>query len=476
MVIVVVVTVGLWGALRQGPAPEIAIGTERPALGAGATRVQARFSVPKGGLGAIRLELTQGDRTVVLAERAFPRPGAYSPLSSGVTNQATLEATAGRATQDWLKEGEATLRATADRMAGPLRSHALVVAEKRLAVLLRPPRLELLSRQHYVRQGGAGVVVFRVGATATRSGVRAGEVESLSFPLPGGQAGDRFCLFAIPWQLGDGAGIRLFAEDDAGNRVEQPFVDLFKPSPPFTDTITLTDEFLQRVVPAIESETPGLDTSGSLLDRYLRINGGLRKVDLAKIAEVAKGSQPGFLWSGAFEQMPDTERRARFAENRTYVYGGKAVDHQTHLGLDLASNAHAPVPAANSGTVLFAGWLGIYGNAVIIDHGYGLMSLYGHMSSLAVKPGDAVNKGQTIGASGATGLAGGDHLHLEIFLQGHSVDPMEWLDAHWIRDNIATKLPVPGIETGGERTGTAAPVTPRPRHGAPRHAHRAGRR
>ena len=135
--------------------------------------------------------------------------------------------------------------------------------------------------------------------------------------------------------------------------------------------------------------------------------------------------------------MPNTQRRAGFAETRTYLYHGRPVDHQTHLGLDLASTEHAPVPAANAGRVVFAGWLVIYGNAVIVDHGYGLMSLYGHMSAISVKPGDVVAKGQQLGNSGSTGLAGGDHLHLEIFVQGKSVDPLEWLDEHWIRDNIA---------------------------------------
>jgi murein DD-endopeptidase MepM/ murein hydrolase activator NlpD len=101
------------------------------------------------------------------------------------------------------------------------------------------------------------------------------------------------------------------------------------------------------------------------------------------------------------------------------------------------------VPAPNSGTVLFAGWMSLYGNVVIIDHGYGLLSLCGHLASVSAAEGDRAAKGDIIGASGATGLAGGDHLHLEIFVHGQSVDPLEWLDAKWIRDNIATKIPVP---------------------------------
>ena len=438
------VAVGLlaWGSLRRGPSPAVVIESARPAVGS-STRVVARFSEPLGGLGRITLELIQGDRAVTLAEQRFARAGAFSPTRGRFTANAELSATVGRSAQDWLKEGEVILRATADRMAGPLRSGLSVVVEKRMAVRLRPPHLELLSKQHYVRQGGSGIAVLRVGDSAVRSGVRGGTVESLSFVLPGGGPGERFALFAIPWDLTDVNQVRLFAEDDAGNRVEMPFVNLFKPSPPRMDRLELSDSFLAKVVPAIASQTPGFDASGSLLDQYLRINGDVRRATLAAIAKVAADTQPAFLWRGAFAQMPNTQRRASFAENRTYVYQGKVVDHQTHLGLDLASTVHAPVPAANAGRVVFSGWLAIYGNAVIIDHGYGLMSLYGHMFSFSVKVGDVVAKGQQIGNSGSTGLAGGDHLHLEIFVQGKSVDPLEWLDEHWIRDNIATKVKLP---------------------------------
>ena len=147
--------------------------------------------------------------------------------------------------------------------------------------------------------------------------------------------------------------------------------------------------------------------------------------------------------------MPNTALKANFAQTRSYVYEGEVVDRQTHLGLDLASTARAPVPAPNAGVVVFAGWKTLYGNAVVIDHGYGLLSLCGHMASIDVAEGDPVTKGQIVGRSGATGLAGGDHLHLEIFVQGLSVDPLEWFDAKWIRDNLGSKLAVsPGMRPG----------------------------
>ena len=99
-----------------------------------------------------------------------------------------------------------------------------------------------------------------------------------------------------------------------------------------------------------------------------------------------------------------------------------------------------PVAAAAAGTIVNASWLGIYGNCVIIDHGMGVQSLYGHLSSFDVKLDDSVTKGQTIGRSGMTGLAGGDHLHFTMLVGGRPVNPVEWWDSHWIQDRVERKL------------------------------------
>jgi len=139
-------------------------------------------------------------------------------------------------------------------------------------------------------------------------------------------------------------------------------------------------------------------------------------------------------------QLGNSQVEASFADHRTYLYKGKEVDQQTHLGFDLAVTSRVPIVAANAGTVLNASWLGIYGNCVIIDHGMGVQSLYGHMSSFDVNVGDKVSRGQTIGRSGMTGLAGGDHLHFTMLVGGRMVNPVEWWDRHWIADRIERKL------------------------------------
>jgi murein DD-endopeptidase MepM/ murein hydrolase activator NlpD len=437
--LLVALSVGLWLALRVGPLPAVVLSTDRPAIGK-KTTVTAAFSEPVNGLGEIRLELVQGDRTELLDQGSMaPAPPLPWSTDDG-TAEAVLSAVVGTDVFDWLTEDEIVVRAVASRSAGFLRRPDPVVVERTLPVRLRPPRLELVSSQHYGRQGGSGAVVYRIGDTAVRSGVRAGSHESRGFHLEGGSADELFALYALPWDLDDESEIRLFAEDDAGNRVEIPFLDLFKPMPRRTDTIELTDAFFERVVPAIADRTAGFDVSESLLDQYLVINGELRQAELDRVASLAAVSEPSFLWSGPFLQMPNSALKANFAQVRTYLYQGREVDRQTHLGLDLASTAHAPVPAPNSGRVVVAGWMTLYGNAVVMDHGYGLMSLCGHLSTVDVAVGDEVERGQILGTSGATGLAGGDHLHLEVFLHGQSVDPLEWLDQKWIEDNITSKL------------------------------------
>ena len=169
------------------------------------------------------------------------------------------------------------------------------------------------------------------------------------------------------------------------------------------------------------------------------INSTLRQLDANKLVALSQRTASHFLWKDAFIRLP-SKTEAGFADYRTYIYGGQPVDHQTHLGFDLAGSEHMPVRAPNDGVIVFAGFLGIYGNAVVIDHGCGIQSLYGHLSSIAVKEGDPVKRDQEFGRSGQTGLAAGDHLHFTMLLDGIPVNPVEWWDPHWIHDRIQAKL------------------------------------
>jgi pyruvate/2-oxoglutarate dehydrogenase complex dihydrolipoamide acyltransferase (E2) component len=116
------------------------------------------------------------------------------------------------------------------------------------------------------------------------------------------------------------------------------------------------------------------------------------------------------------------------------------------------------VKAGNDGKVVYADYLGIYGNCVIIDHGMGVSSLYGHLASIDLKNGDTVKRDQVIGRSGMTGLAGGDHLHFSMQVHGRPVNPVEWWDPHWIDDRVMRKI----REAGGQPSAAAPTPTEGP--------------
>ena len=198
-------------------------------------------------------------------------------------------------------------------------------------------------------------------------------------------------------------------------------------------------------MPAILEGTTEVKPDGDTLAKFLVINGELRQKNNAKIASFAAQTKPELLWGGAvFHPFGNTAVESAFADHRTYIYKGKEVDQQVHLGFDLASFAGTPIVSANRGIVVFAEELGIYGNCVIIDHGFGVQSLYGHLSSIDVKAGQTVEKEQQIGRSGMTGMAGGDHLHFTMLVNGKMVNPVEWWDPHWIEDRILRKLRAAG--------------------------------
>jgi murein DD-endopeptidase MepM/ murein hydrolase activator NlpD len=209
--------------------------------------------------------------------------------------------------------------------------------------------------------------------------------------------------------------------------------------------IEIDDKFLNRVVPAIAANSPdaGIRTD-DVLKGFLTINGDLRRKNNQYLIDLAKKSAPELMFTDAFQQLGNSQVEAKFADTRTYIYQGKPVDKQVHLGFDLAVTANVPIVSAQRGVVVHASDLGIYGNCVVIDHGMGVQSLYGHLSSIGVKVGDKVEKGQQIGRSGMTGLAGGDHLHFTMLVGGQQVTPVDWWSAQWMQDRVRRKIGAAG--------------------------------
>ena len=343
-----------------------------------------------------------------------------------------------------LRSGPAKITVTATRKSFLNLRTLTTTATKDVQVRLEAPRIAVLSTHHYVNHGGSEMVVYRATPDDVASGVRVGDVEYPGFAI-GSDPAVKAAFFALLWDQPLNARIVAFARDEAGNEAKASFVDNVFEKPQKKSRIDIDDKFIDRVTPEIaehspELNLPGPPTADNMLEVFLKENGELRGLNAKKIEDLAHKTSPTRLWNGPFVQLGNSKVEAAFADHRTYIYKGKEVDHQVHLGFDLAVTSRVPIVAANAGTVLNASWLGIYGNCVIIDHGMGVQSLYGHLTSFDVNVGDKVTRGQTIGRSGMTGMAGGDHLHFTMLVGGRMVNPVEWWDPHWIEDRVMRKL------------------------------------
>jgi len=445
LLLVLSAIVALWVGFSVGPEPQLSLtsgfdAADEVALLGPRNTLTATALEPERGTGQVQVEFEQEGQVHTLGQATSAFRSPWKPWLAPEQAQARLSVEINRETVPNLREGPVTVRLTAQRSSGFLRSPDPVVLERSFTVRLKSPSLEIRSTTHYVAQGGAEVVVYKVGETTSSSGVRVGDWFFPGYPLPNGEPQERFAFYAVPYDQSEEGDLRLVAEDQVANRSEKRFVDRFFAKPLGKDTIRLSDGFLEKVVPDILSQTPELQPGDDLLAGYLAINRDLRRQNRAELRELATRTRQEFLWRGPFLSLRGAKAMAGFSQRRTYTYKGKPVDTQDHLGFDLASVARAAVQAANNGVVLRAGWFGIYGNAVILDHGYGLLSLYGHLSSVSVQEGDEVIRGQELGRTGATGLAGGDHLHFAILLHGLPVNPVEWWDDHWIEDRLRLKL------------------------------------
>ncbi len=371
----------------------------------------------RGNVTRAEVRVVQGGRPVTVAKSDAPLgPRAELPVRFETASLG-------------LREGAATLEVWArDDFWRPFRGAERPIVSTPVTIDLTPPKVEILAATRYVSPGGVQLVAFRV-SDAQRTDVTVGQRAFPSFAYGPPDKGARVALVALPYDHAAGTPIAITARDEAGNVAARGVPGQLKPRAFPRDTIKISDAFLQIKVPELLPQRP---PSQPLLDAFLVINREQRK--------------------------------------QAYVYEGRAVDTQVHYGYDLASTKQSPVPAANAGVVAFAGPLTIYGNVVILDHGLGLQTLYAHLSSIEVKVGDRVTKGQELGRTGATGLAIGDHLHFEVLVSGVSVTPLEWWDAKWIRDRVNRPLKEAGLPEIGNAGGVARDGPARPVSAARRRA------
>ena len=430
-----------WGGRAAGPA--IAVRAPDRFIGQ-STPLDVMVESPGGEFSRLEVTIEQGGRSHAVFTLEQP---SQATVKQETAERIYIMRPVGKRDLPDLQAGPARIVVRAARPVLYGLRQAESEATRDVEVRLEPPRVAILSTFHYINHGGAEFVVYRATPADVESGIRVGDQTYPGFPAKGaGITADdstRVAFFALLHDQELNTPISLYARDPAGNEAtaaldHRPFAKPFRRS-----RIEIDDPFLDRVVPAIAAGAPAMNISTTPDDRvasFLRINGDLRRQNAETISEQAKKTAKEMLWKDAFQPLGNASVEAAFADNRTYFHDGKEIDRQVHLGFDLAVTQHIPVQAANAGVVLYAKDLGIYGNCVIIDHGLGVQSLYAHLSSIEVKEGDRVEKGHVLGRSGMTGLAGGDHLHFTMLVNGQAVNPVEWWDPKWMQDRVFRKI------------------------------------
>jgi hypothetical protein len=428
VVVVLLVVAAVFFVATRSVAPVLELSATLISLGQD-TPVNVRV-LDSHGVRSVRAFVEQNGARYQVFESAQPSTAA----------ETSLDFTAGLKTTPQLQAGKAKLivEATSNdlmRKAGKVERDVMVVTQ--------PPSVTADSEQHYLYLGMADLATFSVSGSWTEAGVKVGDQTFRAWPMPGGKP-RMFSLYAFAWNMPLNTAPMVYAGNGTGTDVTSPLVVIFpkKEQPRYTThDLQLSDAFVQKVVNELDP-----NGTGDMITRFVKINNEMRKANNQTLSDLRLKTADKFLWSRPFIRQPHSQAEANFADLRNYIYQGKKVDQQVHLGYDLAVTQHVGVEASNDGKVVYAAPLGIYGNCIVVDHGYGLQSIYGHLSRIDVHEGDAVKQGQVMGLSGMTGMAGGDHIHFAMQLDGVQIDPKEWWDPHWIQDHIAKRVELAGFQ------------------------------
>jgi hypothetical protein len=385
----------------------------------------------RSGISLVEITMTQGDKSTKLYEKKFSRLGFFE--NNGPKQ---LEETVTLDSRDLgFSDGKAELQATVrdfsfwDWMDGNK-----TVLTSPVVIDTHPPKISILHSTRYVSPGGSGMVVYKIDDAVEKHGLTVNGHFNPGFPVSD-ETDDRYvAFFGLPYDTEKIDEAVVSAADVAGNTGSAAFGMILKKKNFKHDDIRISDNFLNLKIPEFAQAYPQL--TGSPVDQFVYVNSQIRKENYQTIVAATADPSPLRLWHGVFERMARSSRMAGFAEYRTYYYNNEDIDKEVHLGIDLASTKRAEVHAANRGNVVFADYLGIYGNTIILDHGQGIFSLYSHLSEIAAAIGEQKDKGAVIGFSGTTGMAGGDHLHFSMIVNGIFVTPLEWWDPQWLQLNI----------------------------------------
>lgn len=427
VIIIIAVLCFLWfGNYLEAEAPAMKSGQNLSVIGK-QKKLDLIFTDKKSGLARINAEIIQDNKGQILIAENISSRGTKEKTISLTIDTTTLK----------LHDGPAVINFS-------VTDHSLLknkmILSQPIQIDTLPPQISLLNPVNHANQGGTCFVAYRVSKPAALTGVYVNDYFTAGYTIQADGKPLSMTYFPIPLDATKATtSIKIFARDVAGNESTVAIPCLLKEKKFRADKMNLSDAFLQQKMPEFQAMVGSL-RGKTLLEVFTYVNGQMRNDNFRTIQSICQKSSSVKLWDGTFLRMAKAQPMALFGDKRTYMAGGKVVGESIHGGVDLASTMSAPIEAANNGIVVYAAPLGIYGNAVMIDHGQGIFSLYSHLSAINTAVGKSVKKQELIGHSGLSGLAGGDHLHFSMIVGGQFVNPQEWWDPHWITDNVTKKM------------------------------------
>ena len=317
------------------------------------------------------------------------------------------------------------------------------VTNTKIIIDKRSPIANVVTNSYLLRQGGSGIIVAEITDENIKDYYVSFNDEEVFEMFPFQKKNFYISIITWPVDLKEFKKVNIVAVDMAGNKTVTKVPFYIQPFKEKTDKIKITDDFVNNVSKHV-LENSNMNVPEGITETFVKVNKEVREKNVKTIREVVRKNLEN---SGkmnfdvkTFIRMPNAATFAQFGERRHYFYNEQKIDEAWHLGMDWASSKRADIVVTNPGKVIYKGYLGIYGDTAIIDHGWGLGTLYAHTSNIDVEVDDEIKTGQKIGNTGSTGAVFGDHLHFGVLVQGIEVNPNEWLDFTWMKTNVTKTI------------------------------------
>ncbi len=317
------------------------------------------------------------------------------------------------------------------------------VTNTKIIIDKRSPKANVITNSYLLRQGGSGIIVAEIADDNIKDYYVSFNDEEVFEMFPFQKKNFYISIITWPVDIKEFKKVNIVAVDMAGNKTVTKVPFYIQPFKEKTDKIKISDDFVNNISKQV-LENSNMNVPEGITETFVKVNKEVREKNVKTIREVVRKNLEN---SGkmsfdvkTFIRMPNAATFAQFGERRHYFYNEQKIDEAWHLGMDWASSKRADIVVTNPGKVIYKGYLGIYGDTAIVDHGWGLGTLYAHTSNIDVEVGDEIKTGQKIGNTGSTGAVFGDHLHFGVLVQGIEVNPNEWLDYEWIKVNLTKTI------------------------------------